>query len=46
MVIVGGAGKHRGTIFGSFQIWFLWVEAETLGHGLAWAFGVLLTSEN
>ena len=46
MVIIGGSGNHRGAIFGSFLIWFLWVEAETLGHGLAWLVGVILTPEN
>ena len=46
MVIIGGSGNHRGAIFGSFLIWFLWVQAETFGHSLAWAVGVLLTPEN
>ena len=46
MVIIGGAGNHRGAIFGAFLIWFLWVEAETAGLWLAQAASHALPAGN
>lgn len=34
MMIVGGAGSMRGAALGDMAVWFLWIEAEPLGHWL------------
>lgn len=34
MVIVGGSGNNLGAIIGGFLVWFIWVEAETVGFWL------------
>lgn len=46
MVIIGGAGNHRGAVFGAFLIWFVWVQAETAGLWIASAAAALLAPEN
>jgi len=32
MVILGGSGNNYGAVLGGFVIWFLWIQAEPLGH--------------
>lgn len=34
MVIVGGSGNNLGAVLGGFLVWFIWVEAEPVGHWL------------
>ncbi|OJU68977.1 MAG: branched-chain amino acid ABC transporter permease [Rhizobiales bacterium 63-7] len=46
MVIIGGAGNHRGAVYGAFLIWFVWVQAETAGLWLASAATALLAPGN
>lgn len=46
MVIIGGAGNHRGAVYGAFLIWFVWVQAETAGLWIAGTASALLAPDN
>lgn len=46
MVIIGGAGNHRGAIYGAFLIWFVWVQAETVGVWVASTAATLFTPDS
>ena len=34
MVIIGGSGNNWGSLLGASLIWFVWIEAEPVGHWL------------
>ena len=34
MVIIGGSGNNWGSVLGAFLIWFVWIQAEPVGHWL------------
>lgn len=34
MVIVGGSGNNWGSVLGGFLIWFVWIQAETVGFAV------------
>ena len=46
MVIIGGAGNNRGAVFGGFLIWFIWVQAETVGLWFAAQGAALFDPDN